>query len=65
GGSACESSTLWRSEVAVPVVRRRSHVVAWCVPRVASAYVDSVGFEGVVFGLTRVVVEAFLCSTAL
>ncbi|MQM02179.1 hypothetical protein Taro_034942 [Colocasia esculenta] len=69
-GSACGPSTLWRSEVAVPV----SHVVApvfrelLCLDGFASAYVDSAGFAGVVFGLTRVVVEAFtmfllLCST--
>ncbi|MQL97328.1 hypothetical protein Taro_030021 [Colocasia esculenta] len=32
-----------------------------CLSRVASACVDSVGFARVVFSLTRVVVEAFLC----
>ncbi|MQM16284.1 hypothetical protein Taro_049240, partial [Colocasia esculenta] len=31
GGSACGPSNLWRFEVAVVVVRRRSHLVAWCL----------------------------------
>ncbi|MQM20896.1 hypothetical protein Taro_053926 [Colocasia esculenta] len=34
GGSACGPSTLWRSEVAVLVVRRPSHMVALWSPRV-------------------------------
>ncbi|MQM14346.1 hypothetical protein Taro_047276 [Colocasia esculenta] len=38
GGSACGPSTLWRSEVAVLVVRRPSHVVAlWSLVHVALA----------------------------
>ncbi|MQM00554.1 hypothetical protein Taro_033288, partial [Colocasia esculenta] len=45
GGSSCRPSTWWRFEVAVVVLL--SHVF------------DSAGFTGVVFGLTRVVVEAF------
>ncbi|MQM17564.1 hypothetical protein Taro_050536 [Colocasia esculenta] len=100
GGSACGPSTLWRSEVVVPVVRhsfllgcsvslmvtpgcscptlwrsgmlvlvlrlwslvvapvfRELLVLAGLPPHV----VDSVGSAGVVFGLARVVVEAFLC----
>ncbi|MQM08254.1 hypothetical protein Taro_041107, partial [Colocasia esculenta] len=69
GGSACGPSTLWRSEVAVLVVRRcfsRGCSVSFMVTPgvyrgVASACVDSDGFAVVVFGLTRVVVEAFLC----
>ncbi|MQM14854.1 hypothetical protein Taro_047789 [Colocasia esculenta] len=32
GGSTCGPSTLWRSEVAMLVVRRPSHVVAWWSP---------------------------------
>ncbi|MQL87962.1 hypothetical protein Taro_020514 [Colocasia esculenta] len=63
-GSACGPSTLWRSEVAVSVVRRCfSHgcSVSLVVTPVASACVDSAGSAGVIFGLTRVVVEAFLC----
>ncbi|MQL74414.1 hypothetical protein Taro_006770 [Colocasia esculenta] len=64
---------MWRSEVAVLVVRRCfSHgcLVFLVVTPVASACVDSAGFVGVVFGLTRVVVEAFtmfplLCSGQL
>ncbi|MQM04468.1 hypothetical protein Taro_037265 [Colocasia esculenta] len=63
GGSACGPSTLWRSEVAVPVVRR-------CFSRVGRGVrflivFDSAGSAGVVFSLTWVVVEAFLCSAAL
>ncbi|MQL76499.1 hypothetical protein Taro_008890 [Colocasia esculenta] len=47
GGSACRPSTLWRSEVAVLVVRRPSHVVARWSPRVETCFrvvLDSVGF---------------------
>ncbi|MQL67739.1 hypothetical protein Taro_000016, partial [Colocasia esculenta] len=83
GGSACGPSTLWRSEVAVPVLLRcsmssfvsagmcRGFASALCcsgptpvagggVALVVFAYVDSTGSAGVMFGLTRVVVEAFL-----
>ncbi|MQL93864.1 hypothetical protein Taro_026502 [Colocasia esculenta] len=51
-------------DVGACVVRLWSHVVAPVFRRgvtlVASACVDSAGSAGVVFGLTRVVVEAFL-----
>ncbi|MQM19331.1 hypothetical protein Taro_052333, partial [Colocasia esculenta] len=82
GGSTCGPSTLWRSEVAVPMVRRcfsRGCSVSLVVTPgrdvtlVASACVDSAGSAGVVFGLTRVMVEAFslfrcfvvLCSRSM
>ncbi|MQL96701.1 hypothetical protein Taro_029385 [Colocasia esculenta] len=49
GVSACGPSTLCR-----------------CVPRCLLPYVfDSAGSAGVIFGLTRVVVKAFLCSAIL
>ncbi|MQM05869.1 hypothetical protein Taro_038690 [Colocasia esculenta] len=48
GGSACRPSTLWRSEVAMPVCSMSSVVLAVCA-------------EGVMFGMTWVVVKAFLC----
>ncbi|MQM08605.1 hypothetical protein Taro_041462 [Colocasia esculenta] len=105
GGSACGPSTLWRSEVVVPVVRHyfsrgflvslvvtpgcsfptlwRSRMLVLCretlvslgrsgVPRAPLSrrvcakvcfriVFDSTGSAGVMFGLIRVVVEAFLC----
>ncbi|MQM23507.1 hypothetical protein Taro_056572, partial [Colocasia esculenta] len=48
------------SHVVAPVFREL-RCLSGCLPRVASACVDSAGFTGVVFGLTQVVVEVFLC----
>ncbi|MQM15634.1 hypothetical protein Taro_048583 [Colocasia esculenta] len=72
----CSSPTSWRSGMLdACVVRLWSHVVApvfcellcldGCVPRLLPHVFDSAGSVGVVFGLTRVVVEAFLCLPLL